>query len=203
MALSQEMKKLAIALADAIKSAIHADPATARDDVAQPKPSPFAFSAYRCAENTTVADYFTCFEWALNLSKIPNEQHANYLRVHMGTELNEALKFLIAPKKPEECTYTDMRNTLEGHFDTAKNEYSETVKFRHITQKDDEPVAQFSLRLRQQAATYCKYGEFLDRMLIEQLLHGLSDRSMCDEIIVKKPTTFKEAYAIAHALEAT
>jgi len=95
-----------------------------------------------------------------------------------------------------------MRNVLEGHFDTAKNKYAESVKFRHITQKSDEPVAQFSLRLRQQAA-YCEYDEFLDRMLIEQLLHGLSDRNICDEIIAKKPTTFKDAYAIAHALEST
>lgn len=40
-------------------------------------------------------------------------------------------------------------------------------------------------------------------MLIEQLLHGLQSREMCDEIIAKKPITFTEAYGIAHALEAT
>ncbi|KXJ68931.1 hypothetical protein RP20_CCG001002 [Aedes albopictus] len=40
-------------------------------------------------------------------------------------------------------------------------------------------------------------------MLIEQFLHGLESRDMCDEIIAKDPDSFKEAYEIAHALEAT
>lgn len=40
-------------------------------------------------------------------------------------------------------------------------------------------------------------------MLIEQLLHGLESREMCDEIIAKKPTTFTEACEIACTLEAT
>ena len=56
--------------------------------------------------------------------------------------------------------------------------------------------------MRQGAAHY-EYGDFLDRMLIEQLLHGLIDHDMCDEIISKKPETFKIAYEIAHALEST
>ncbi|XP_058828188.1 uncharacterized protein K02A2.6-like [Topomyia yanbarensis] len=40
-------------------------------------------------------------------------------------------------------------------------------------------------------------------MLIEQLLHGLESRDMCDETIAKKPATFKVAFEVAHTLEAT
>jgi len=40
-------------------------------------------------------------------------------------------------------------------------------------------------------------------MLIEQFLHGLQSREMCDKIIGKKSTTFAEAYKIAHTLETT
>lgn len=40
-------------------------------------------------------------------------------------------------------------------------------------------------------------------MLIEQLLHGLIDREMCDEIIAKKPSSFQEAYEVAHLLKST
>jgi len=56
--------------------------------------------------------------------------------------------------------------------------------------------------LKQGAAHYA-YGDFLDRMLIEQLLHGLESREICDEIIAKKPATFAKAYEIAQTLEAT
>lgn len=173
-------------------------------DAAAPSPKvpPFTMPQYRSSEETSVADYFNRFEWALQLSLIPEAQYANFARVHMGAELNNALKFLVTPREPSEIPYTELRTTLENHFDRRRNKFVESVKFRHIVQQKGESVSQFALRLKQGAA-YCEYGEFLDRMLIEQLLHGLEARDICDEIIAKSPTTFKDAYDIAHALEAT
>ncbi|XP_062538719.1 uncharacterized protein K02A2.6-like [Armigeres subalbatus] len=162
----------------------------------------FSMSEYRPSEGTSVADYFDRFKWALELSQIPQLQYANYARVHMGAELNSALKFLISPRDPVTLDYDELRNTLINHFDWKKNKYVESINFRKIVQQAGESVAQFVLRLRQGAA-YCEYGGFLDRMLTEQMLHGLEARDICDEIVAKNPGTFKEAYDIAHALEAT
>ncbi|XP_011701123.1 PREDICTED: uncharacterized protein LOC105457890 [Wasmannia auropunctata] len=166
------------------------------------KPPPFSISEYRLLEGSSVEDYFKRFDWALQLSKISEEQHANFNRVYMGSELNNVLKFLINLRLPEELTYNELRTVLINHFDRVKNRYVESIKFRHIVQQKGESIAAFALRLKQGSA-YCEYGEFLDRMLIEQFLHGLSLRDICDEIISKKPTTFAEAYEIAHTLEAT
>lgn len=167
-----------------------------------PKIPSFSMSEYRPSEGTSVTDYFNRFKWALQLSLIPERQYANYARVHMGAELNNALKFLVSPRDPAEATFEELQTTLINHFDRTKNKYVESIKFRQIVQQKGEPVAQFVLRLKQ-AAAYCEYGDFLDRMLIEQLLHGLEERDTCDEIIAKKPATFKEAFEIAHSLEAT
>lgn len=93
------------------------------------------------------------------------------------------LKILVAPLLPEGCTYKVLCDTLIEHFDTPKNKYAESVKFRHIIQKPGESIAQFALRLWE-GAVHCEYETFLERMLIEQLLHGLlSEHNMCDEII--------------------
>ncbi|XP_039306764.1 uncharacterized protein K02A2.6-like [Solenopsis invicta] len=167
----------------------------------QAKIPTFSMTEYRSSEDTTVEDYFKRFKWALQLSKIPDDLYSNYARVHMGTELNNALKFLICPRQPEDLTYEEIKTTLINHYDRAKNKYAESIKFRHIVQQKGETVANFVLRLKQGAA-HCEYGTFLDRMLIEQMLHGLESREMCDEIIAKKPTTFTEAYEVANALEA-
>ena len=70
----------------------------------------------------------------------------------MGIELNNALKFLVAPLGPETLTYKQIRNLLIDHFDVAKNKYAESVKFRHIKQQRGESVACFALRLKQGAA---------------------------------------------------
>ncbi|XP_024872568.1 uncharacterized protein K02A2.6-like, partial [Temnothorax curvispinosus] len=72
---------------------------------AQSKPPSFNIGEFRSSDGATVEDYFKRFEWALKLSKIPEEQWANFARVHMGTELNQALKFLVSPRSPEDLTF--------------------------------------------------------------------------------------------------
>ncbi|XP_031349038.1 uncharacterized protein K02A2.6-like isoform X3 [Photinus pyralis] len=170
--------------------------------VSHSKPPGFSMSEYRTTDGTTVQDYFKRFDWALELSKVREDQFAMYARVHMGSELNNALKFLVSPAEPETVSYNDLKQTLINHFDRATNKYVESIRFRNIVQQKGESLTNFVLRLKQGAAK-CEYAAFLDRMLIEQLLNGLECREMCDEIISKNPESFKKAYEIAHTLEAT
>ncbi|XP_065075091.1 uncharacterized protein LOC135698874 [Ochlerotatus camptorhynchus] len=166
------------------------------------KPAAFAIGEFKTSDGSSVEDYFKRFDWALNLSRIREADHAAYARVHMGIELNNALKFLVSPRQPEDLTYAAIKTTLVEHFDRPKNKYAESIKFRQLRQEPEESIASFALRLRQTAA-HCEYGDFLDRMLIEQLLFGLESRGMCDEIIAKNPETFDTAYKVAHTIEAT
>ncbi|CAG9760096.1 unnamed protein product [Ceutorhynchus assimilis] len=161
-----------------------------------------SMSEGRFAEELLVEDYFKRFDWALQLSRIPVDDHGTYARVHMGAELYNALKFLISPRSPENLSYAAIKTTLIEHFDHSKNKYAEIIKFRQITQQENETVAQFTLRLRQGAA-HCEYGGFLDRMLVEPLLHGLRSREMCEKGIAKNPTSFTDTYRFVHELEVT
>ena len=45
--------------------------------------------------------------WELN--KIVGNQYANYTCIHMGSELNNALKFLINSRIPEDLSYEEMK----------------------------------------------------------------------------------------------
>ncbi|XP_075144743.1 uncharacterized protein LOC142219844 [Haematobia irritans] len=163
------------------------------------KPAQFSVKEYKHG-TSTVEDYFRHFDLALQLSKIPEEQHGSYAILHMGNDLFSALKFLVSPLKSEDLSYATIKDTLIRHFDKSKNKYAESIKFRQVLQNGDETVANFSLRLRE-AATYCEYGTFLDRMLLEQFLFGLKTREMCNVIIAKKPGNFAAAYELAQSLE--
>lgn len=167
-------------LAEALKTALPVVTATNSGasnsaNVSQHKPPQFSMKEFNSSDGTSVEDYFKRFDWALDLSKIPATEHAKYARVHMGAELNNALKFLIAPQTPERQSYTEISKVLTEHYDTPKNKYSESVRFRHLVQNRDEAIASFSLRLRQGAA-HCEYGTFLDRMLIEQFVGSRYER---------------------------
>ncbi|XP_053686302.1 uncharacterized protein K02A2.6-like [Sabethes cyaneus] len=195
------MEALSAMIAQALRASIgsavaaHAQQVPVGDAAApSPKAPPFTVQEYRSSEGTTVADYFNRFEWALQLSGIPEAQHANFARVHMGADLNNALKFLISPRDPAEVPYADLRTTLVNHFDRIRNKFVESVKFRSIVQQKGETIAQFALRLKQGAA-YCEYDQFLDRMLIEQFLHGLEARD--------RPGTRPERSILAHHRQRT
>lgn len=198
--LSQALRaSLPAAAADAGSNLANAANAANNGHLRAPR---FNMAEYRPTEGTTVKDYFTRFSWALELSEIPVKQHANYARVYMGRDLNDALKFLISPRLPEALEYAEIQQALIKHFDHAKNKFAESIKFRKLTQNSGESVADFALRLKQ-GAVYCEFDAFLDRMLIEQLLFGLESQVTCDEIIAKKPASFAEAFEVANALEAT
>lgn len=135
MTLTESQKEMVTLITESLKLLIPTGVNSTTPIQDNTKPPPCSFQPYRSTDGTTVADYFTRFKWALNLSKIPDDQHANYVRVHMGTEFNDALKFLISPKKPEDSTYDEIVKVLQDHFDSKKNKYAESVKFRLITQK--------------------------------------------------------------------
>uniref|UniRef100_A0A182VT27 Retrotransposon gag domain-containing protein n=1 Tax=Anopheles minimus TaxID=112268 RepID=A0A182VT27_9DIPT len=193
------MASLAAMIAEALRTATGASE-QARQGT-KPAAPRFTHPAFQSNEGTA-CDYFNRMEWALQLHGIAEAKYAEYARVYMGAELNNALKFLIAPRLPETILYKELRQTLETHFDKKRNKFVECIKFQQIKQNKDETIAQYTLRLKQGAA-HCEYGNFLDRMLIKQLLHGLTERDICDEIIAKNPDTFKDACDIATTLEAT
>ncbi|XP_058985045.1 uncharacterized protein LOC131805640 [Musca domestica] len=110
------------------------------------------------------------------------------------------LKFLISPKRPEEMKYEEIK--LINHFEGRRNIYAESFRFRQIRKDVGESLANFSLRLKQPAAS-CDYGAFLDGMLTEQMIFGVEFCNICDEIVTKQPKSFAVAYECATAKELT
>lgn len=118
-------------IADAIRASTPGTSAENRNM----KPPAFKINEYRAAEGETVEDYFNRFNWALQLSKIPQAEYADYARVNMGSELNNALKFLINPRLPQQLTYEELRNMLVSHFDHKKNKCGKHQIQTHYARK--------------------------------------------------------------------
>ncbi|XP_059222020.1 uncharacterized protein K02A2.6-like isoform X3 [Stomoxys calcitrans] len=196
-AIQQSTSAAASAAAAAATSSISQRDATPRN--AMP---PVSIPAYKMGDSTSVSDYFVRCEWSFQLSQVAESDYKSYMLVHMGADLYNSLKVLLSPKKVEELSYVEVKDTLVKHFDRKCNQYAESIRYRQVVQEKEEALSDFVLRLRK-AATHCNYAEFLDRMLTEQLLYGLQSRDICDEIISREPRTFNEAYEIAQRLEAS
>lgn len=122
-----------------------ANSAASGSDMTQSRGPPFTISEYRSFDATSIKDYFTHFTWALQLSKVPENQYTNYARVYMGTKLNDALKFFVVPRISESLTYEKIHPNLIGHFDASRNKFAESIKFRRTTQHAGETITNFSL----------------------------------------------------------
>lgn len=59
------------------------------------KVSSFKIQEFLSSDGASVKDYFKRLNLALELTNISTDQHANFTRGYMGTQLNNALKFLI------------------------------------------------------------------------------------------------------------
>uniref|UniRef100_A0A182VU37 Retrotrans_gag domain-containing protein n=1 Tax=Anopheles minimus TaxID=112268 RepID=A0A182VU37_9DIPT len=178
------MASLAAMIAEALRTTTGAASEQARQET-KPAAPRFTHPAFQSNEGT-VCDYFNRMEWALQLHGIAEAKYTEYAR----------------SQGYQKRSYKELRQTLETHFDKKRNKFVESIKFRQIKQNKDETIAQYTLRLKQGAA-HCEYGIFLDRMLIAQLLHDLTERNICDEVIAKNPDTFKDACDIATTLETT
>jgi len=89
---------------------------------------PFSMENYKAGEDALVREYFTRFEWALQLSKIPTAdyQYYEYIHVHMGPELNSALQILISPRNPEDLQFNEINEVVINHFDGKRNLFAES-----------------------------------------------------------------------------
>ena len=133
---SKLVEKITCMLANAVKSTLGTAATTATADGTNSntqggllKLPTFYCKEFRSLEDLTVKEFFKRFELSLQLSMIPAEQHANYTRVFMGSELKSALKILVNPRTIEESTYTEIRTCLIEHFDSIKIKYTESIKF--------------------------------------------------------------------------
>nr|XP_018907427.1 PREDICTED: uncharacterized protein LOC109037282 isoform X3 [Bemisia tabaci] len=166
------------------------------------RPPGFTFESYNLNSPELLDDYLDRFKLQLGQCKVPQEEWAANLRIHMGAELNSTLRDLAYPSKVDSLSFDVICSMLIDHFVKKKNKYTEAINFRKVFQKDGEKVHEFAARLKA-AARFCKFDDFLNYSLIVQFIHGVLDDDIRDEIITKQPDQFEEALKIAQALEAS
>lgn len=166
------------------------------------RPPRFTFESYNLNSPELLDDYLDRFKLQLGQCKVPQEEWAANLRIHMGAELNSTLRDLAYPSKVDSLSFDVICSMLIDHFVKKKNKYTEAINFRKVFQKDGEKVHEFAARLKA-AARFCKFDDFLNYSLIVQFIHGVLDDDIRDEIITKQPDQFEEALKIAQALEAS
>ncbi|XP_055714392.1 uncharacterized protein K02A2.6-like [Phlebotomus papatasi] len=118
----------------------------------------------------------------------------------VGAAAYETVKGLVTPKKVSECSYKDLIQAMEAHYDPVPNEIVQRYNFYRRSQKEGETIAEFIAELRK-LSEFCNFGD-LEKAIRDRLVCGIKDDSTRKKLLAVKDLTYKKACDIARAEEA-
>lgn len=122
------------------------------------------------------------------------------LLIYMGPETYDLLCDKLAPAKPTDKTYNEVKDILKRIYDPDPLEIMENYRFHLRKQADDETVEEFSIALRK-LAIHCKFGEYLCTALRNQFVFGLRSVRIQNRLLETTALTMDGALTTAKAME--
>ena len=133
--------------------------------------------------------------WKHKKSGVSMPNGSNYFAVNGVTDAENATS------KPGECeTYDELVVALTEHHSPAPSEIVQRFKFNSRFRYAGESVATYVAELRSIAQT-CNYGSWLDEMLRDHIVCGISDDHIQQRLLSKKGLTYKKALKSLQGLE--
>ena len=142
-----------------------------------------------------------CENW-LKINKVTTEEDKLlYFLTLIGPKAYALVKSLVFPKKPEESTYTEVKDALIKHYKPQKNPVYERFVFYQRNQKAGESISNYVASLKALAGT-CEFKDNLVEMLRDRFIQGISN-SETQHLLLSDPTmTFDKAVDLAKGREA-
>lgn len=153
------------------------------------------------SEDDDLEEYLNILEHIFIVNDTQDAKKVSCLIGMGGMDIAKSIYSIVQPKKPEECSYKDLRKLLLEYYKPARNVRAERFKFMARMMRDDESLADFIVELKLLAAS-CDFGTYLDQALSDKLIWAIRDQSiqkqLIDEPVTKK---FEEICAKALSIE--
>ena len=118
----------------------------------------------------------------------------------MGPQAYKLLRSLIAPAMPNEKTFQQLVDILQGHYNPRPLEIMQRFYFNSRVRQAGESVATYLASLRA-LAQHCKFEGTLEAMLRDRLVVGVDDIVLQRRLLAEPRLTLKKAMEIALAHE--
>ena len=119
----------------------------------------------------------------------------------MGVPTYKLLANLTVPTEPGELSYKDVVDKLEAHFKPKLIIIAERFRFYKRNQESGEKMADYLTELRRLAAT-CNFKTFLEEVLREKFVCGLSSEGVQHRLLLEAGLTLDKAFEMAQGMEA-
>ena len=144
--------------------------------------------------------YSERFEHFLLANEIKNEQELHLLLALVGAQMFRLLTNLVAPKKPGELTYDEVKEKLTAHFKPKPITIAERFQFYRRQQRQGESMADYIAELRRLAT--CEFGAFLEEALRDKFVCGLQGENIQCRLLAEANPDLKKALELEKGMEA-
>ena len=119
----------------------------------------------------------------------------------IGAETYTLLKDLVAPAKPKDKTYEQLKDALLSHLKPKRLVISERFRFHSRKQKEQETVTHFAAAVSHLATTCQFSGDCLQEMLRDRFVCGLRHAATQKKLLTEEKLTYEKAVQIALSFE--
>ena len=119
----------------------------------------------------------------------------------VSASMYKLLHNLMAPAKPRERSFTDLRKALSNHYNLKPSVMVQRLRFNSEVRHTGESVAEFVSALHA-LFELCEYGETLNKMLCDCLVYGIDNERTQRSLLAGKEFSFAWALEIVRATEA-
>jgi len=130
-----------------------------------------------------------------------NAKKKNLLITYLGVQPFKTLIAICKPKKPTECTYTDLITKLRTNYARITFPSTERIKFFAKRQEAGQSLTDFANDLRDKSTT-CKFpSNFCEKALITAFVGGLQNKHVRKYLMQRNLETFEETINTAKTIE--
>jgi hypothetical protein len=162
-------------------------------------PNTFTIEPF-CPTSTTWSRWLLRLEGAFRIFSIKDEARVPYLLHYVGPTSFDIVCDRLAPRDPFATSYATLTETLSGFYEPAPLETAENFKFHQRKQKSEESIQEFLAAL-QKLSVHCKFGDYWQTALRNQLVFGLSSKKRPARLLELPDLTLDKAVKVATTME--
>ncbi|KAG8141375.1 hypothetical protein E2320_007002 [Naja naja] len=134
---------------------------------------------------------FDCFLDAIDLADISD---------HRKTTVFDTATALLVPHSIKTIQWEDLKEILSNHYSPKPSHFARHHAFRRWTQAEGEFISGYMAALRA-AALHCGFRDYLEDVLLDQLVCGVRDLRLQRRLLAKGDLTLKLAIEESQAAE--
>ena len=146
------------------------------------------------------ASYIERIELYFAANYVEKDNEIVTLLAVIGADAYGILRNLLAPQRPKDKSFDELKEVLIGHYSPKPILIAERFKFHRRNQLESESVAQFVVELKR-LALKCEFGAFLEEALRDRLVCGLKNIHIQKKLLAERGLTFKKAFETAQSME--